>query len=77
MRVRGRARCRAHVRGARGALCGRHTQVRASPMGTRVTFRDVCAENEHELRKLNSVIFPVRYVVRRGAARREARMICE
>ena len=44
-------------------------------MGTRVTFRDVCAENERELRKLNSVIFPVRYVVRRGTARREARMI--
>ena len=30
----------------------------------RVTFRDLCAENEHDLRKLNSVIFPVRYVVR-------------
>ena len=29
-----------------------------------VTFRDLTPENEPELRRLNSVVFPIRYSVR-------------
>jgi len=38
-----------------------------------VTFRDLTPENEPDLRRLNAVIFPIRYSVRPGARPRHPR----
>ena len=38
-----------------------------------VTFRDLTPENEPDLRRLNAVIFPIRYSVRPGARPRHSR----